>query len=82
MLWAILCLLHYPKVQNKVQAEIDQVIGGDRKVSLDDKPNLPYTNAVLMESMRIGMICIAILNVRYQSQSEISCQGNETTIFQ
>ena len=55
LLWAILCLLHFPEVQEKVQAELDHVVG-DRKVSLDDKANLPYTNAVLMESMRIATI--------------------------
>nr|AKH03512.1 cytochrome P450 3075B1 [Paracyclopina nana] len=56
LLWAILCLLHYPDVQERVQAELDQVVGPDRKVSLEDRPNLPFTNAVLMEAMRIATI--------------------------
>jgi cytochrome P450 len=32
------------------------VVGPDRPVSLDDKTKLPYTNAVLMESMRMATI--------------------------
>ena len=40
----------------KVQNELDQVLGDRKVVSLDDKSNLPYTNAVLMESMRIATI--------------------------
>lgn len=31
LLWAILCLLHYPEVQAKVQDEIDHVIGSSGK---------------------------------------------------
>ena len=56
LLWAILCLLHYPEVQAKVQDEIDHVVGSSKKVSLDNKPDLPYTNAALMENMRIATI--------------------------
>ncbi len=56
LLWAFLFLLHYPDVQERVQAEIDEVVGQNRKVSLEDKVSLPYTNAVLMESMRMATI--------------------------
>ena len=56
LLWAILFLLHYPEVQAKVQTEIDDIVGSSRKVSLDDKSNLPYTNAVLQESLRMATI--------------------------
>ena len=34
LLWAILFLLHHPEVQRKVQAEIDEVVGPSRRVSL------------------------------------------------
>ena len=33
-----------------------QVVGTERKVSLDDRNNLPYTQAVLMESMRMASL--------------------------
>ena len=54
-MWAFLFLLHHPEVQSKVQAEIDSVVEG-RNVLLEDKASLPYTNAVLMESMRMATI--------------------------
>ncbi|XP_068086666.1 probable cytochrome P450 304a1 [Anabrus simplex] len=46
------CLLHYPEVQKKIQAELDQVIGRDRIASIDDRQRMPYLEATLRESMR------------------------------
>ncbi|KAF9445841.1 cytochrome P450 [Macrolepiota fuliginosa MF-IS2] len=45
-------LLLYPEVQMKAQAEIDTVIGSSRLPDFDDKPNLPYINAVVKEVLR------------------------------
>ena len=56
LLWAILFLLHHPEVQRKVHAEIDEAVGPNRRVSLEDRASLPFTNAVLMESMRMATI--------------------------
>lgn len=56
LLWSILFLLHHPEIQKKVQCEIDEVVGLQRRVGLEDKASLPYTNAVLMESMRMATI--------------------------
>ncbi len=46
-------MMKYPDVQAKVHAEISGVIGGDELVSLDHEAKLPYTKAVLLESMRV-----------------------------
>jgi cytochrome P450 family 2 subfamily J len=35
--WAVLFMILNPDVQDKVQREIDQVIGQDREPSLDDR---------------------------------------------
>lgn len=42
----------YPAVQKKAQAEIDAVVGNDRLPEVNDRPNLPYLEAVLMEVLR------------------------------
>lgn len=44
-----MCL--YPEAQKKAQAELDNVLGG-RLPEFNDRPNLPYVNALMKESMR------------------------------
>ncbi|KAH3693886.1 hypothetical protein DPMN_081325 [Dreissena polymorpha] len=45
-----------PKIQQKVQQEIDRVVGQDRLPCLSDRPDLAYTEAVLHESMRLSTV--------------------------
>ncbi|XP_072021871.1 cytochrome P450 2J2-like [Amphiura filiformis] len=52
MLWGILLLTQYPRVQEKVQQEIDDVIGRERPPTLPDRLHLPYVDATLMEIQR------------------------------
>lgn len=42
-----------PEVQKKVQAEVDAVTLGSRDVTLADRSIMPYTEAVLMEVIRL-----------------------------
>ncbi|KIJ64539.1 hypothetical protein HYDPIDRAFT_111874 [Hydnomerulius pinastri MD-312] len=42
----------HPEVQVRAQAEIDKVVGTQRLPTFDDKPALPYVEAVLRETMR------------------------------
>ena len=41
--WAALYMVRYPHVQARVQAELDTVVGKNRRPACADKPNLPYT---------------------------------------
>ena len=50
--WAALYMVRYPHIQEKVQQELDKVVGTNRLPSTSDRPNLPYTEAVLMEIQR------------------------------
>ena len=58
----------YPEVQKKAQKELDKVIG-NRLPEFNDRPNLPYINAMMKESLRrqpvvplgVTVICWIIL---------------------
>lgn len=53
MSWLLLYTTAFPRVQERIHAELDDVIGNGRKVELKDKSELVYTNAVILEVMRI-----------------------------
>ncbi|XP_053323593.1 cytochrome P450 2C8-like [Spea bombifrons] len=46
-------MTHYPDIQEKVQREIDEVIGPQRLPGIMDRAQLPYTNAVIHECQRV-----------------------------
>jgi cytochrome P450 len=50
--WVFLVLANHPCVQTRLQKEVDDVIGTDRQPSLNDQSNMPYTQAVILETMR------------------------------
>ena len=45
-----------PGVQEKAQAQIDAVVGRDRLPSIDDRPLLPYIDAIFRESLRYSPV--------------------------
>uniref|UniRef100_A0A3Q4I8P9 Uncharacterized protein n=1 Tax=Neolamprologus brichardi TaxID=32507 RepID=A0A3Q4I8P9_NEOBR len=57
--------------QERVQAEIDAVVGSSRQPSVSDRENMPYTDAVIHEIQRMGNIIP--LNV-------LRMTSNETTV--
>ena len=48
----ILAMTLYPDVQARARAEINQVVRHDTMPSIDDRPSLPYLDAVLREVLR------------------------------
>uniref|UniRef100_A0A3P8P580 Cytochrome P450, family 2, subfamily P, polypeptide 6 n=1 Tax=Astatotilapia calliptera TaxID=8154 RepID=A0A3P8P580_ASTCA len=54
--WGLLYMIFYPDIQERVQAEIDAVIGSSRQPSMADRENMPYTDAVIHEIQRVGNI--------------------------
>ncbi|XP_002740465.1 cytochrome P450 2U1-like [Saccoglossus kowalevskii] len=54
--WGLLLMVLHPEIQDKVFNEIDQVVGENRLPRLDDRKNLPYTEATLLEIQRFGSI--------------------------
>ncbi|KAM4687856.1 cytochrome P450 2C8-like [Discoglossus pictus] len=50
----LVAMAHFPDIQAQVQQEIDKVTGSHRPVGSMDKPQLPYTIAVVQEAMRLA----------------------------
>jgi cytochrome P450 len=51
-----LALALFPQVQRRAQAELDVVVGRDRLPTFDDRPRLPYIEALYKELMRWQMV--------------------------
>ena len=71
--WAVLYMLRHPEVQAKVQAELDKVVGKERLPTMSDRPNLPYTEATLMEVQRHASILPT--GLAHYSRRSISVNG-------
>ncbi|CAJ1060045.1 cytochrome P450 2J1-like isoform X1 [Xyrichtys novacula] len=54
--WGLIYLINNRHIQDKVHAEIDAVIGPTSQPRMANKPNLPYTDAVIHEIQRMGNI--------------------------
>ncbi|KAK0193931.1 cytochrome P450 [Armillaria mellea] len=52
VLSTILAFVLYPEVQAKAQAELDAIIGPTRLPNFEDRPQLPYIDAILLEALR------------------------------
>ncbi|XP_065199572.1 probable cytochrome P450 303a1 [Planococcus citri] len=53
--FGFLYMLLYPEVQRKAQEEIDRVVGRERMPTLNDRPNMPYVESIVLESVRVFM---------------------------
>lgn len=48
----LLILLNNPKIQQRCQSEVDEVIGNNRHARLSDRPSMPYSEACIYELLR------------------------------
>nr|XP_057905483.1 cytochrome P450 2K1-like isoform X1 [Doryrhamphus excisus]XP_057905484.1 cytochrome P450 2K1-like isoform X1 [Doryrhamphus excisus]XP_057905485.1 cytochrome P450 2K1-like isoform X1 [Doryrhamphus excisus] len=71
--WALLLMLKYPLIQDRVQEELSRVIGS-RQVCADDRKNLPYTNAVIHEIQRFSNITTT--TIHHRTSQDITFQGH------
>ncbi|XP_037058616.1 cytochrome P450 2J3-like isoform X1 [Peromyscus leucopus] len=71
--WALLYMSVHQEVQEKVQAEIDRVIGHGRQPGTADRESMPYTNAVIHEVQRMGDI--SPLNVPREVTADSTLAG-------
>ncbi|XP_072561266.1 cytochrome P450 2K1-like isoform X2 [Paramormyrops kingsleyae] len=70
--WGLLFMAKYPHIQDRVQEELDRVIGG-RQTRVEDRKNLPYTDAVIHEIQRMGNI--VPLNIPHVTTCDVVFQG-------
>uniref|UniRef100_A0A914WPL1 Cytochrome P450 n=1 Tax=Plectus sambesii TaxID=2011161 RepID=A0A914WPL1_9BILA len=54
--YAILYLLNYPKVLKKLHEEMDEMVGRERELSMNDQKILPYLCATIEEVQRLGSL--------------------------
>ncbi|XP_014383217.1 cytochrome P450 2J6-like isoform X3 [Alligator sinensis] len=54
--WSLLYMVAYPDVQEKVQQELDAVLGSSQLICYEDRKKVPYTNAVIHEIQRFSNI--------------------------
>lgn len=71
--WCILYILNNPQVQDKVYDEIKHNIGTERTPTIQDKTQLTYLNAVIMETQRLANI--VPLSVTHMSSEEATLRG-------
>ncbi|KAH0624280.1 hypothetical protein JD844_007968, partial [Phrynosoma platyrhinos] len=50
--WALLLMVAYPDIQDKVYKEIEDIMGSSEAICYQDQKKLPYTNAVIHEVLR------------------------------
>ncbi|PIA60102.1 hypothetical protein AQUCO_00400770v1 [Aquilegia coerulea] len=50
--WALTEMIINPSILSRAQAEMDQVIGRDRRLEESDIPNIPYLQAICKETLR------------------------------
>ena len=51
--FVIAFLITYPKYQEDIQRELDEVVE-ERRPTMNDRPNLPLAQAVILECLRVG----------------------------
>ncbi|XP_071805874.1 cytochrome P450 2U1-like [Asterias amurensis] len=71
LLWFLMYMARHPDTQRKVQAEIDDVIARSRQPSMSDSPNMPYTNAVMLEVQRMRPVAPTALPHYTREQTKL-----------
>ncbi|XP_065338913.1 methyl farnesoate epoxidase-like [Cloeon dipterum] len=75
--------LIYQKMQSRVQNDIDAVVGRGRLPNLSDRTQLPYLEAIIMETQRL--ISIAPITVPHRATKDVEIYGHvvpkDTTVL-
>ncbi|KAM6965912.1 cytochrome P450 2K1-like [Tautogolabrus adspersus] len=69
--YGLLLMARYPKIQDQVQEEMNRVVGS-RQVWVEDRKNLPYTDAVIHEIQRMTSVVPTTL---HRTTRDVTFQG-------
>ncbi|XP_046583100.1 cytochrome P450 1A1-like [Haliotis rubra] len=82
-MWTMLLLAKTPRVQKKIQEEIDNVVGMSRRPTLADRRNMVYTEATIHEILRI--INLTPLSTPHATTEDVELAGytikKDTLVF-
>ncbi|XP_078140581.1 cytochrome P450 2K1-like [Centroberyx gerrardi] len=70
--WGLLLMAKYPNIQDQVQEELSRMIGS-RQVRVEDRKNLPYTDAVIHEIQRLANI--VPMSLPHKTSQDVTFQG-------
>ncbi|XP_046893413.1 cytochrome P450 2K1-like isoform X1 [Hypomesus transpacificus] len=70
--WGLMLMAKYPRIQDQVQEEINREIGS-RQVLVEDRKNLPYTDAVIHEIQRLANI--VPMSLPHVTSRDVTFQG-------
>ncbi|XP_043567266.1 cytochrome P450 2K1-like isoform X1 [Chiloscyllium plagiosum] len=71
--WGMLLMMKYPEIQKKVYEEIIGVIGLERPPRVEDRKDLPYTDAVIHEIQRFGDV--VPMSITHETTADINFRG-------
>jgi len=79
MHWMVLLLANHPDVQKKAHEEIDRVTKG-RAITMEDQPELTYTDAVVKECMRLIPVVPMMVPYRASDDVKVNADGKDYVI--
>ncbi|CAH1788523.1 unnamed protein product [Owenia fusiformis] len=71
--FGLLILINHPEIQSKIYEQIIKAVGKERLPCLDDRANLPYVDAFLLELMRY--VTILPFAVPHKAMSDTTLRG-------
>ncbi|XP_053737914.1 cytochrome P450 2K1-like isoform X2 [Synchiropus splendidus] len=71
--WGLLLMSKYPAIQQRVHQELSAVVGR-RQIQVEDRKNLPYTDAVIHEIQRFANIIP--LSLPHRTSRDVTFQGH------
>ena len=71
--WLCIYLINRPEIQKKIHEELDTVIRSDRLITVEDKNDLNYVNAVVAETQRY--CTLVTLNLFHTTAKDVEIRG-------